>query len=423
MKISIIVPTRNGSPYLEYCLKSCLDNDCRDIEVVVSDNFSTDNTREIAEKFSADPRLRYYNTGESVSMRRNYEFALSKASGDYVVIIGDDDGMTRSGLELLRSLLAEHEPDAVNWIPAYYTWPRRREEPKHGALHYKISNFFAPPQFRNPEEILAGFCAAKLVKYRSGACLYHGCIRRDIIESLTDGEGIFFHAQNPDVYSCLALLTKVRKFISLGYPVSIGGESEKSIGYVTLTKKAEDTEEDRKVADNFFGLLGKDPVCLELNPKIRSLAAITYASLNRVNEHACGKKLPIDHGAWRRVIVREMHLLSEERKLKEPGLLEDFFAEHDPAYIRGEYLSSTGPQDRKRFFGNTGIVAFMKRTLYGKIPRPHMKTVKDVADWLGTLAPARTVISADEKERAALVRETFFKDIKMRHSESLGQWF
>jgi glycosyltransferase involved in cell wall biosynthesis len=101
LKISIVIPTRNGAPYLRYCIETCLASDDQNLEVIVSDNCSSDNTREVVASFS-DNRLHYYNTGASLSMRQNYEFVLPKATGDYIVYIGDDDGFSKNtGLMLL----------------------------------------------------------------------------------------------------------------------------------------------------------------------------------------------------------------------------------------------------------------------------------------------------------------------------------
>jgi GT2 family glycosyltransferase len=86
MKISIVVPTRNRAEYLPYCLATCLSPNDKHIEVIVSDNNSSDQTRQVISRIS-DSRLRYFNIGECLSMRQNFEFALSKVTGDYLMFI------------------------------------------------------------------------------------------------------------------------------------------------------------------------------------------------------------------------------------------------------------------------------------------------------------------------------------------------
>ncbi len=75
MKFTVIIPTRERADTLYYSLKTCVTQDYDDLEILVSDNFSQDNTREVVESFK-DPRIRYINTGKRVSMSDNWEFAV-----------------------------------------------------------------------------------------------------------------------------------------------------------------------------------------------------------------------------------------------------------------------------------------------------------------------------------------------------------
>ena len=62
-KFSVIIPTRERSDTLQSSLKTCVGQDYDNLEIIVSDNFSTDNTREVVESFD-DPRIRYINLPE-----------------------------------------------------------------------------------------------------------------------------------------------------------------------------------------------------------------------------------------------------------------------------------------------------------------------------------------------------------------------
>lgn len=75
MKITVIIPTRERGEVLAHALKTVLAQDYGDLHVLVSDNASTDGTRDIVHG-SDDPRIRYVNTGKRLSMSRNWEFAL-----------------------------------------------------------------------------------------------------------------------------------------------------------------------------------------------------------------------------------------------------------------------------------------------------------------------------------------------------------
>jgi glycosyltransferase involved in cell wall biosynthesis len=82
--VSVIVPTKNSSGTLEKCLASIESQTYDAIEIIVVDNFSTDNTPKIAKKFTK----KFYSQGPERSTQRNV--AVKKASGDYVAIIDSD---------------------------------------------------------------------------------------------------------------------------------------------------------------------------------------------------------------------------------------------------------------------------------------------------------------------------------------------
>jgi glycosyltransferase involved in cell wall biosynthesis len=84
--VSVIVPTKNSSATLGECLDSIKAQtyDSKNLEIIVVDNFSSDTTPGIAKKYTKH----FFSRGPERSAQRNY--AVSKASGKYVVIIDSD---------------------------------------------------------------------------------------------------------------------------------------------------------------------------------------------------------------------------------------------------------------------------------------------------------------------------------------------
>ena len=83
-KVSVIVTTRNNHQTLAACLQTIANQLYKDIELIVVDNNSTDDTQEIARRFTD----RVYTKGPERSAQRNY--AVSQATGDYIMIIDSD---------------------------------------------------------------------------------------------------------------------------------------------------------------------------------------------------------------------------------------------------------------------------------------------------------------------------------------------
>ena len=88
--VSAIITTYNREKLLEKCLKSIVNQTYKDIEIIVIDDGSTDNTSEIVKRFN-DDRISYYNFGrtKNVSHLRNEGIKISK--GEYIAFCDDDD--------------------------------------------------------------------------------------------------------------------------------------------------------------------------------------------------------------------------------------------------------------------------------------------------------------------------------------------
>jgi glycosyltransferase involved in cell wall biosynthesis len=83
-KVSVIVPTKNSGVFLDECLKSIRNQTYKNIELIVVDNFSDDNTKEIALKY-AD---KFFEKGPERSAQVNYGVEMS--SGTYVYKVDSD---------------------------------------------------------------------------------------------------------------------------------------------------------------------------------------------------------------------------------------------------------------------------------------------------------------------------------------------
>ena len=91
-KVSIIIPTFNRANYLSQAIESALAQDYPNLEVIVSDNASTDTTREVVRKYVRNPRFKYFRNERNLGMAGNWRRALYEyATGDWALILSDDD--------------------------------------------------------------------------------------------------------------------------------------------------------------------------------------------------------------------------------------------------------------------------------------------------------------------------------------------
>lgn len=95
--LSICIPTYNRSECLKECLSSVLASAAgreRDIEIVISDNASTDGTVDVIRAFqNMHPWIRCHRNGQNVGGDRNIYAVAAMGTGEYIWVFGDDDKM------------------------------------------------------------------------------------------------------------------------------------------------------------------------------------------------------------------------------------------------------------------------------------------------------------------------------------------
>jgi len=93
--------TYNGGKYLREQLASIYAQTYKNIEIIVCDDCSTDNTINILREFSQDHGLTYHLNATNLGLVKNYEKALSLSKGDYVALADQDDIWYPGKIELL----------------------------------------------------------------------------------------------------------------------------------------------------------------------------------------------------------------------------------------------------------------------------------------------------------------------------------
>ena len=102
MKFSVLCLTYNHAPFIAQCIESVLKQTYSDWELVILDDGSNDQTREVVKQYLVDKRIKYYyqrNQG-SINLAINYNKLLSLATGEVITILEGDDYCTP---ELLAS--------------------------------------------------------------------------------------------------------------------------------------------------------------------------------------------------------------------------------------------------------------------------------------------------------------------------------
>ena len=118
-RVTVIIPTRERADTLFYTLQTVVSQSYANFRIIVSDNFSSDTTKDVVMSFR-DDRIEYFNTGKRLSMSHNWEFALEKISEGYVTILGSDDGHIPGTCKIVNDIIKKHNPEALMSKECFY---------------------------------------------------------------------------------------------------------------------------------------------------------------------------------------------------------------------------------------------------------------------------------------------------------------
>jgi glycosyltransferase involved in cell wall biosynthesis len=99
--VSVAIATYNGEKFLRQQLDSIYSQTYKNIEVVVTDDCSTDSTVEILEQYKQEQGLRYLVNEKNIGFVRNFEKAISLCKGEYIALSDQDDVWKPEKIEIL----------------------------------------------------------------------------------------------------------------------------------------------------------------------------------------------------------------------------------------------------------------------------------------------------------------------------------
>ena len=253
MKFSVLLPTRNGGKYLKSCIESVLSQNYKDMELIVFDNANTDNTAEVVNSYSNDKRLKYYRTDSVVSVTDNWNNALKKSSGDYVLMMGDDDFLLPGYFDTLDKTIKENDfPDGISYFGYSFIYPDAVDN-KEG--------YYSDPHYDYEKKLIDG---GKMTKNQLKSIVYdmfkfknrvplntlpHIWSRKVI--NRVDGE--LFRPPYPDHFALNAIFLKANTWVFSKKKLYIIGVTPKSYGHYVFS------DNDQKGGEDYLGISGDFP--------------------------------------------------------------------------------------------------------------------------------------------------------------------
>ena len=352
---TVIIPTENRAKYLHHTLRTCMMQNYEPLEVLVSDDGSTDNTRDVVEDAShRDSRIRYISPGAKVGMLENFEYALRQVKPGFVIALGGDDGLLPDGIKGMYEVLRDTGMDLLAWPSPLYYYPNvgvsngqlviyHRRESKiidsHQYLCRQAKNLHYISDLESPMFYVKGIASTTLIDRVRNRSL----------------DGRFYSCPTPDGYSGIVLAGEVSHYAFSGKPFSIYGASPNShgLGYLSNNEKA------KKASEMFIQSVSSRPMHSELaaqpySPLI-TLMTVDYLLKAKDLPGWAGNFPPINYRKVLQNGLRELAngLYREERICRELKILNQIAEKHELGeFFQKKVNRSSRKRERYPFSGN-----------------------------------------------------------------------
>jgi glycosyltransferase involved in cell wall biosynthesis len=240
MKISFLLPTRNRLDFLKLAIETIRRQELDDWEIAISDN---DSSEDIAGYVGSlgEPRILYQRTESFLPVTANWNAALELSTGDYVLMLGDDDGLLPGSLARMNELISRFaEPDMLYFGSLLFTYPGVDPAAPGGFVSVNsFADFFAGA--REPfllERAQALEAVRKTMDFRLAFNfnMQLSLLSRRLIDRLR-AHGEVFQSQFPDYYASCAALLSAERILADPRPMVVVGVTPKSYGFFHINDR------------------------------------------------------------------------------------------------------------------------------------------------------------------------------------------
>jgi glycosyltransferase involved in cell wall biosynthesis len=225
-RYSIVVPTCDRAGLLRHTLRALLAIDRDDIEIVVSDNASRDDTQTVIAELKSDKRLVAVRTDRRLSMPDHWDFAFSHSSGEWIIINGDDDGLSPSIFNYLDAAIGTLKPKLLSWHCGLYHHPDYNSEGTPATLHL-LAGHSRLAIVIDPARMIERYACFEFDFFPEASRF---CIARGLAKTVIKKTGRLFWPVFPDWTAGFLCLCEISPgdYVYLDAALSFGGRSAKS---------------------------------------------------------------------------------------------------------------------------------------------------------------------------------------------------
>lgn len=228
--LSILIPTKNRAEYTLKVIQHILDIKDERFQLVIQDNSDTNQLETQLSGFLTDIRLNYFYDNRILSFVDNFSLGISNCKGEYVTIIGDDDGINPVILDI-AAWASEKDIEAITpSLPLIYFWPQSGVFPENDNGVLTITDFTSEMKFYDTKKEIKKLLSNGCQDYLSFnlAKAYHGLVKRSVLVQLKEKTGHFIGGLSPDIYLSMGISLLINRILVIDYPLTISGICKKS---------------------------------------------------------------------------------------------------------------------------------------------------------------------------------------------------
>lgn len=223
--LSIIIPTKNRQKYCLAAVKQILSLRNEDIEICIQDNSDNNQLQEQIGQLHRSDVVYNYHPGV-LSFVDNFSEAVSLASGEYLCMIGDDDGILPNIVTECQYMKCKDLDAYIPSLNAIYYWPSTNPIDEKQRNGYLILNGARIKKEQvDPLKVLNDLLRKGSLNYYTFDLprLYHGIVKRDVLEKIKQQAGNYFKGLTPDIYMAVALSFVCKRVVKSDTPITISG--------------------------------------------------------------------------------------------------------------------------------------------------------------------------------------------------------
>jgi len=242
-RISIVIPTRNRAALLNDALYTIVSQKYMNWECVVFDNCSDEPLDNLVQSWN-DKRIKYFRSNKFLPVTDSWNSAIDKASGDYITLLGDDDGLTPEFMSRVDYIVRSHDdldfiysslfqyfhPGVAPWTPEGYIIDLR-----YGKFFNDRVDYFSLDPKLATDAVIGSFSLLRNFAFN----MQSFCFSKEFLQGVRSN-GKVFRSPFPDYYLANIAMATGKSIVVSPKALTIAGVSKASFGF-TLFNNLEDT--------------------------------------------------------------------------------------------------------------------------------------------------------------------------------------